>query len=158
MLLAAADAEFYSTFSKIDDSFFLVLLLLGFVAVVLRVRRNGVLATVSAVLGLAFLGLPMLYWTLQAFDAVDSTNEYVWAAAQAVFDLGFVFLLLALVLPRVGGLGSPKTPPAPQGVPAWQPQGPGIPAQGQPPVYGAYAPPPAQPTSPPPGWQTPPQQ
>jgi hypothetical protein len=148
----AAESDFYEIFVKIDDAFFLVLMLFGFVAVLLRVRKNGLLATLAAILGIACLSLPMLYWTLQAFDVITGSDQYVWAAAQIVFDLGVALLIAALVLPKVGAIGSAKTPPAP--VPA---QWPGQPVPGQPPAYGSYAPPAAQ-TSPPPAWpQNPPQ-
>ncbi|MEV6964609.1 hypothetical protein AB0M47_05790 [Hamadaea sp. NPDC051192] len=152
--LEAVDLGFYTTFAKIDDAALLVLAFLGAVAVLLRVRKNGLLSTLAAVAGLAFIGLADLYWLLQDFEVITGSNEFVWAASRIVFDLGIVLLIAALVLPRVGATG-PK-PPAVPPVGAWPGQP--VPPQAQPPAFGAYAPPPA-PTSPPAGWpQTPPQQ
>ncbi|NUO55839.1 MAG: hypothetical protein HOV78_04205 [Hamadaea sp.] len=152
--LEAVDLGFYSTFAKFDDIFVLVLTFVGAIAVLLRVRKNGLLSTLAAVLGLACFGLATLYWLLQDFEVVTETNEYIWAASRIVFDLGIILLIAALVLPRVGATG-PKPPVAPPAA-GWPGQP--VPPQAQPPAYGAYAPPPA-PTSPPAGWpQTPPQQ
>jgi len=170
MSLAAEDPSFYSTFVKIDDSFFVVLTFLGFVAVLLRIRKNGLLATLAAILGFACLGLSTVYWLLLDFEVVTASNQYVWAASRIVFDLGIVLLIAALVLPKVGAVGSAKTPPVPV-APAWPGQPvpgqplpgqplPGQPLPGQPPAYGAYAPPAAPaspPAAPPAGWPPNPQ-
>ncbi|NUT20973.1 MAG: hypothetical protein HOV77_17470 [Hamadaea sp.] len=127
MVLAAESFTFYTTFSKIEGVFVLLLTIAGAIAVLFRVRKNGLLSTLAAVAGLACFALATSYWLLQSFDVITGSNEYTWAAGQVVYDLGILLVIAALVLPKVGG-GDAKPPVPP--VAAWP--GAAVPPQGQP--------------------------
>ncbi|NUT36286.1 MAG: hypothetical protein HOV79_24790 [Hamadaea sp.] len=170
--------SFYTTFIKFDDVFFGFLVFVGCAVVLLRMRKNGLLATLVALGGFVCMGLSTLYWLLQDFELITATNKYVWAGGRLLFDFGVLLLVVAFALPRIGAVGATPsasaqpwaagsvTPPATTGylqpgAPYAQPGQPGAPyAQpGQPsapyaqpgqPAYGQPAP---QPGWPAPGTQ-----